>query len=275
MKVFDDTSPWVTEDNRRLRPVCRTTPESMNHKHAAMLPPAAVEGKTVLDLGCCLGGTGYWALRHGAAHYTGVEVQEEYARLARDLLAAQGLSSRCTIHHEDLTRWLQERNPGSSLRLAAHGHDVVVLAGVLYGFIDPLYILRLACGLARECVVVDMHYPARQRHPEAAHVEVIPAQRMAVATHDDLIASGAGCRVSPAGLDVLMAHYGFTAERMQVEPITDTHDAYNAVYTNGAGGVFPMRYISRFTRGTSHLPSVNEAIALGAPTLVPHAVVPG
>jgi len=274
MKLFDEASPWITEDNRRLRPVSRTTPDSMNHKHAAMLPPDTLGGRTVLDLGCCLGGTGYWALRHGAARYTGVEVQEEYARLARTLLAAHGLASASTIHQADLTRWLEQRNPTGSLQPVAESHDVVVLAGVLYGFTDPLYVLRMACGLARECVVIDMRYPANQQRPDAAYIEVIPEQQMALATHDDAIATGAGSRISPAGLDAIMANYGFTAGRMPVAPILDTHDSYNAAFMNAGGGVFPLRYITRFTRSSDRSRSVNETIVSGEVRLAAHRSAP-
>lgn len=267
MNVFDEDSPWITQDNRRFRPVSRTTPESMNHKHEAMLPPDTLEDRTVLDLGCCLGATGFWALQHGAAHYTGVEVQDEYVRTALSLFDGRELSARVTIHHSDLTAWLESRTrdaPGQR-----ESYDIVVLAGVLYGYIDPLHILRMACELATECVVIDMLYPARQRDPLVPFIEIVPEQRMVVAGRGDALACGAGSRISPVGQDTVMANLGFTAERMPVRPITDTHDAYNTVFQNRVGGRYPMRYITRYRRAPVRTQSVNEAIAVGRVMLVP------
>lgn len=275
MKVFDHDSPWIAEDNRRLRPVSRTTPESMNHKHAAMLPPGTLDGKTVLDLGCCIGGTGYWALRHGAAHYTGVEVQSEYVRIADTLFADAGLAAQARIHQSDLTGWLEDMTRNAPAGAPKQAWDVVVLAGVLYGYIDPLHVLRMACELARECVVIDMLYPTAQRDPNAAYMEILPSQRMVVATHDDQIALGAGSRLSPAAQDALMANYGFYAERIPVAPITDTHDSYNAVYVNRQGGKFPLRFITRYLRGQAQAKSVNEGIASGEVVLVGLREAPG
>lgn len=275
MSLFDENSPWVTEDNRRFRPLSRTTPQSLNHKHAAMLPPGTLQGKTVLDLGCCIAATGYWVLHHGAAHYTGVEVQEEYARIGYKLLDAHGLSGRSTICQSDLTPWLEGQTRHGGKCEAVAGYDIVVLAGVLYGYIDPLYILRMASELASECVVVDTMYPTAQRDPNSAYVEIIPLQRMTLATHSDLLAGGAGSRISPAGQDAIMANYGFFAQRMGVEPIPDTHDAYNALIPNRMGGRFPLRYVTRYLRGGACARSVNECIAGGRVELVAHASLPG
>lgn len=275
MNVFTPDSPWITEDNRRLRAVSRTTPQSMNHKHAAMLPPGSLDGKTVLDLGCCIGGTGYWALKHAAAHYTGVEVQSEYVRIAERLFAAEGLAGQALIHQSDLAPWLEDMTRNPPVCNPKRTWDVVVLAGVLYGYIDPLYILRMACELAKECVVIDTLYPTAQRDPSAAYMEVIPQQRMVVATSDSEIAAGAGSRMSPVAQDAIMANYGFSAERIPVAPITDAHDAYNAAYMNRNGGMFPLRYITRYLRGKAQTRSVNEAIARGSAALVPQAVPPG
>ncbi|WP_167772983.1 class I SAM-dependent methyltransferase [Ramlibacter humi] len=274
MNVFNHDSLWITEDNRRLRAVSPTTPESMNHKHAAMLPPGTLDGKTVLDLGCCIGGTGYWALRHGAAHYTGVEVQDEYVRIARALFESEDLSAGVTIHHSDITAWLEGQTRGRAPASAAALHDVVVIAGVLYGYIDPLYVLRMASELARECVVIDNAYPRTMRDPQASYMDIIPEQRMVVATHDHEIGIGAGSRLSPVAQDVIMGNYGFYAQRMAVAPITDGHDSYNAAYRNLAGGFFPMRYVTRYTRALTAMKSVNEAIASGEVLLGPQAVPP-
>lgn len=274
MNLFDASSPWVKEDNRHLREVSRTTPESLNHRHAAMLPPETLPGKTVLDLGCCIGASGYWVLNHGAAHYTGVEVQEEYARVATALFRTHGASSKYTIHQSDLIGWLESRTRDALLGTRSETWDIVMLAGVLYGFTDPLYILRMASRLARESVVIDMLYPQYQLDPQTAYMEIVPLQRMVLATRIDAVAGGAGSRISPAALEAIMANYGFRTERRSVKPITDTHDSYNGVYVNRAGGRFPLRYITCHTRSQRCAASVNESIVNGETTLVPQAQAP-
>ncbi|MDY0062192.1 MAG: 50S ribosomal protein L11 methyltransferase [Myxococcota bacterium] len=58
-------------------------------------------GDVVLDLGCGTGVLGMLALRQGAARVHGVE-SAAVAGLARQLVAANGLAARMTIHQEDM-----------------------------------------------------------------------------------------------------------------------------------------------------------------------------
>ena len=83
---FETAPEFVDEDNRQFRTHNPVTKEQMRNKHEVLFPEHLIKGKTVLDLGSCLGATGHWCLSHGAAHYTGVEVQKEYAALAAKLL---------------------------------------------------------------------------------------------------------------------------------------------------------------------------------------------
>ena len=60
------------------------TIEFMNLRHSVMVPPEIIKGKTILDVGSCMGATGAWSLYHGAKDYTGVEIQKYYLNKSRE-----------------------------------------------------------------------------------------------------------------------------------------------------------------------------------------------
>lgn len=254
MERFAADNPWVQRDNRRNRTYNTVTAGSLNAKCEACLPPELVRGRTVLDLGSCLGHAGWWALRNGARFYCGVEAQGEYAEAALRLFAAHFSPGQYQLVHDDLIGFLERDR---------RAFDVVLLAGITYGFIDPLYLLRLCAGRAAT-VVVDTAYPTNMREgDDAAYLEFIPTQRMVLARDDVRHAIGAGSRISPRGLDVVMANLGFDAEEVDVPPIDDCEDVYHQPRPNRAGGCFPARYVRRYLRSGERLLSVSEEVATG------------
>ena len=74
---FDDHPEFYEEDNRKHRQRNPITKRTLEAKFGVLLPAWLVKGRTVLDLGSCIGAAGQWSLFHGAASYTGVEVQDD------------------------------------------------------------------------------------------------------------------------------------------------------------------------------------------------------
>src|SRR4051812_40408718 len=89
MELFTPDNPWVENDNRRNRTYNAVTAGSLNAKCTACLPKRLIEGKTVLDLGSCIGHAGWWSLSNGARFYCGVETQKDYADTANRLFAGR------------------------------------------------------------------------------------------------------------------------------------------------------------------------------------------
>ncbi len=122
MNCFDSAPEFIEEDNRRLRVRNPVSKQQMCNKHTALLPEEFVRGKSVLDLGCCMGTTGHWCLSHGATHYTGIEFQAEYAQKAERLLNHYH-PGQSTIHQTAIEKWLAQPDLPT--------FDVVCLLGVV------------------------------------------------------------------------------------------------------------------------------------------------
>jgi hypothetical protein len=248
---FTADSPWVLNDNRAVRPRNRITAGSLNAKMVAALPPELIRDASILDLGSCIGAAGKWCLSNGAAAYVGVEAQREYHAIARSLL----VDPRAELVCRDLVEFLES----DSRRF-----DVIVMAGILYGFIDPFWILRLAARHS-DCLVIDSNYPNYQRGDDDVFLEFMQEQYMVLPGEGANHAAGWGTRISPRGLDLVMANLGFAAQPMQVPEVADCEDAYNTPVKNSLGLVkFPFRFVRRYRRAPARTLSVAEQVAAGA-----------
>lgn len=150
---FDNNPEFYLQDNRQHRRFNPVTKNFLETKYQVLLPEKLIAGKSVLDLGSCLGAGGQWALFHGACHYTGVEVQDGYVQQSRQLLAHWG--DKVDIVHQDVRGFLTG--------CAARQFDVVLVAGMLYHFIDTKHIIDEICRVADEVVVVETNYPPAMR----------------------------------------------------------------------------------------------------------------
>ena len=155
MKPFDAAPEFIDLDNRTQRVRSPISKEQMHNKHEAALPPELVRGKRILDLGSCLGATGHWCLSHGASSYVGVEVQEEYVRLSRELLEKYH-PGKYEIVHTGIEEWLNGKHDT---------FDVVVLFGVIYVFVDYYSILKKVCASCDQTLVIESLYPSRMMSP--------------------------------------------------------------------------------------------------------------
>jgi hypothetical protein len=139
--IFETQPEWIQQDDRRHRHelvwspgkpdpslAYNINPEFMYHRHRVMLPPELIRGKTVLDVGSCMGATGAWCLSEGAAHYTGIEPLERYARPSEQLFRRYHQADRYDIRCCSLEQFQADRQ-----------HDIVVASGVLVmAFADGL-----------------------------------------------------------------------------------------------------------------------------------------
>lgn len=158
--MFDLQSEFIDLDVRKNRPTKAKddkgyniysyplTVEFMNRRHSVMLPPEVIQGKTILDVGSCMGATGAWCLYHGAKHYTGVEVQPTYIKLSNQLLSKYYKSEQFEIVNQ----------PAEHMRFNKR-FDIVVASGILYGVFDPFSLVKSITSLARERVIIESRHP--------------------------------------------------------------------------------------------------------------------
>jgi tRNA (cmo5U34)-methyltransferase len=146
---FDDHPEFFEQDNRKHRQCNPVTKGTLEAKLGVLLPAWLVKGKSVLDLGSCVGAAGQWSLFHGAASYTGVELQEDYVAKSQAFLSGWG--TRAATVKSDIRSFLEQAAPRS--------YDIVVAAGVLYLFIDPETIVEQICRVASEIVMIESNYP--------------------------------------------------------------------------------------------------------------------
>ena len=87
--AFECRAPcFAATDERQRRNFNPVTATTLVGKCAALLPPPLVRGRTVLDLGACLGAMCHWALCAGASCAIAVEVQPDFCERAAEMLAS-------------------------------------------------------------------------------------------------------------------------------------------------------------------------------------------
>lgn len=238
MSCFDDAPEFLDLDNRRTRTLSPVSKEQMEKKHAVLFPPEMVKGRTVLDLGCCLGATGLWCLSHGAAKYTGVEVQDFYADNAK-LLLDKYYPGQAVIEKKTIEQWFKENTTM---------YDIVSILGVLYVFTDYYSILKNITSRAREAVMIEGLYPLGKLYDENfCGVQFITQQRINLAEEDASLI-GRGTRLSPNGLKWIMREFEFASHEglLFPEPMTSTRDVYQADPDSSEKDW--SRYLLRFNR---------------------------
>ncbi len=251
MSCFDTAPEFIDEDNRKFRTHNPVSKSQMEAKHEALFPPELLHGKTVLDLGSCLGATGHWCLSNGASYYVGVEVQNTYAELSKKLLGKYH-PGKFSIECEPLESWLAKPH--------TEQFDFVCILGVLYCFADFFSILKHAAALSREYIAVEGIYP-RIEHPEVfCGVTFIKTQPINLADQNASVV-GRGALISPKGMEWLMEEFGFSAPESIIRPraVTDIPDIYNRDLSH----LVYRRYLMRFKKGIAPARTMTDLLQQG------------
>lgn len=119
-------------------------------RHSLALPKSLVKGKRVLDLGCCIGGTGAWVLSAGASKYVGVELQTNFCQLACTNLSKYFSKTQWEIKETSFTDFFLTN---------CEKFDIVVAWGVLYHSIDYVETLNAFASVATEKIIIDSISP--------------------------------------------------------------------------------------------------------------------
>lgn len=252
---YDSAPEFIDEDNRRSRTRNPVSKQQMHNKHAVLLPPELVKGKTVLDLGCCMGATGHWVLSHGASHYTGVEFQSAYTEKASALLNKYH-PGKATIHQMAIEEWLMQPNKPT--------FDIVCILGVIYAFVDYFSILKLATSITKSTLIIEsLYFGLLKKKPDFAGVAFIDDQTINLATEESSLL-GRGSRVSPKGFEWLLKEFGFTCPDgiLYPKPIIGSMDIYNRPLELLSEN-FPVRFLMRFVRSDVSAHSLSKGLQFG------------
>ena len=142
---------FLSEDFRTNRPLKLGLPMSDQitiHKHQQCLPPDVIKGKHILDIGCFIAQTGHWCLNNGAASYTGVEINPDFANKARELMTRYHSGQAWNIITSSLEDYY-----------AAHNDkfDIVYSWNVLFYHHDHTWFLKQLAARGDRVIVSGRH----------------------------------------------------------------------------------------------------------------------
>jgi hypothetical protein len=126
------------------------TAEEQEYRYTAWIPPEYIKGKRILDLGCCGAAVGGYALAHGAAHYTGIEMNDDLHRLSTENM---------TKYHAGKDWQILKISAEDFLNDPKDHYDVVIAAGIIHGvtnFVDFL----LKIGTVADVVIIESIHPS-------------------------------------------------------------------------------------------------------------------
>ncbi len=254
---FEIEPGFFLNDNRNHRPVVPVTKETLEAKHGALLPEWIIKGKKVLDLGSCLGATGHWCLSYGAKKYTGVEIQSEYLKQSKALLSKHWSKDQFRLVKSEISDFLE--------KVKEDEYDIVLMAGVLFVFLDYFSILEKMSYAAKEWVLIESILPQKPINVEVPYVEFSPKQSITLPNGQER-ARGIGSRISPGGLKMVMAHFGFTCPEGIISParIKGRHDAFNEIMP---GWQMPVRFMMRFKKSGAKVEDLAAELKSGKFTL--------
>jgi SAM-dependent methyltransferase len=176
-RVFYDQPNLITRDPRKDRyDRYNVNANFMTRRHQALLPANLVQGKSVLDLGCCVANTAGWCFAHGAASYVGVEINSDLCEAAEQNLQEYYPDQPWEIINLSVEDYFE--------KFGENRYDLIYYGGTIYADFDWIGQLqslsRISDYIVLESVqpdiatyVDDKHGSFRQflkAHPDILHI---------------------------------------------------------------------------------------------------------
>jgi hypothetical protein len=258
--IFDIATEFVDYDNRKLRGFNnKTTSEVLQNKFEVHLPTELIKDKTILDLGSCLGAAGHYSLTYGCKHYTGVEVQPYYFDTSNLILSKYWSNDKFKIIQQDVEKFLDdciEKNIQ---------YDYVLAAGIIYGFLDIISIVKKIAKVTRNQVLIETMNLPTEYDPNHGFVLIIQTENMVKGADSEHINhhTGPSSRISLSALDIIMstASFGRTEEIiLPKKSLTSTDSYHDIVEFENTKTSGPRRYIVRYTRTGTIVKPLNDIL---------------
>jgi SAM-dependent methyltransferase len=205
--IFIDYPEFVDQDPRKDRETVGasyTVDANFQFiKHQLSMPAELILGKSVLDLGCCVGATGAWSLHHGATRYVGVDLQKKFCQLASSNLQKRFPGQNWTIKQQSLTDFFKDNT---------EQFDIVVLFGVLYNSIYFESLLKNTTELEPAVILIDSINPllniSDSKLANLPLVEYVENQYMLAEDGDRFVVNAA--KPNLLAVRLLLQSYGFS-----------------------------------------------------------------
>lgn len=152
MNIFETQTDFITRDPRTDQATVRAfTAETQLARFEAWVPAEYLKGKSVLDLGCCLGAFGAYALSNGASRYIGVEISKPLAAIADENL---------TKYYGYLENWdIMVSSCESFFENNLEEFDIILAGGILHGITNFLPVLTAMSECGKAIVIESVHPP--------------------------------------------------------------------------------------------------------------------
>jgi cyclopropane fatty-acyl-phospholipid synthase-like methyltransferase len=254
MNIFESAHEFVTLDNRRFRNSNICTAVGLQNKFEVQLPADLIAGKTVLDLGSCLGAAGHWALSNHAKHYTGVELQDYYVDTSQQLLSNLYSLEKFSIVQDNIDTFLDNCITNSIT------YDYVLAGGILHGFFNTIELLKKISLVSNNTVVIDT-INLRDTKPNSGFIffKNTSMIRAGVDVQDSYNALSANINLS--ALDMVMSVNGY--QRNEDKLVPKHHggiDPYSDIVQLEDGSFGTWRYIVRYTKTSTKKPTLESVI---------------
>jgi len=280
INFFKNYPEFVDLDVRKLRPHGPVSAESLDNRHAVMLPDDIVKNATILDLGSCLAATGHWALSKGAAHYTGVELQTVQVDISQQLMSKYWPSDKFEIYNQSLQEFLDTAISKNKK------YDVVVMIGIMYAFMDHYALLKKVSQVCKKYIILDSIYPASMLdgkiEADAKIVEIQVSQQ--INHHEErTVYRGMSGRPGPKAVELMLGTLGFRNKEdfLFPKPLSDhtVNDSYSNILRVGILDTtaesldsstldwfknseikLPMRYLMRFEKDIVEFKTLEDVL---------------
>jgi hypothetical protein len=240
MLTFADELRFITMDTSRTsRVVSPLSLQVLENKHKKLFTKELCEGKSILDLGSCLGATGWWCLHQGATHYTGVELQDYYFDSSKVILEDSFDKSKFEIVQDDVEHYLSNTKDK---------FDIVVMSGILHAFLDYYSILKHISSIAQKFIVTDVIH-LQNSGSQSPTIELIRKHEMSKADGPKQMFSGLSSCISLPALLLLFESLGFNSTTGSDSIIPSrAHDIESLDPYVDIFKVSPLRYLLIFEK---------------------------
>jgi len=280
INFFKQYPEFVDLDVRKVRPHGPVSAESLDNRHAVMLPDEIVKDATILDLGSCLAATGHWVLSKNALHYTGVELQAEQVDISQHLMSKYWTNDKFEVYCQSIQEFLDNAISKNKK------YDVVVMIGIMYAFMDHYTLLKKVSQVCKKYIILDSIYPASMLdgkiEPDAKIIEIQVTQH--INHHEErTVYRGMSGRPSPKAVELMLGTLGFKNKEdfLFPKPLSDhtINDSYSNILRVGTLDVtlesidsatldwykntiikLPMRYLMRFEKDVIEFKTLEDVL---------------